>query len=140
MVLLTKISLISINIILNSFKENKIQINKDNLNKLEIIINFLVSKFYQSNDIEIIQNLNNLLNIFLFYYKEKNNIIENYILYLLNNNNNDFNLFGISQIILLYYKNNNLKIDNKLKEMILTRITNSNLENLKIEFNSILNL
>ncbi len=132
--------IVSINIILNSFKENKIQINKEYLNKLEIIINFLVSKFYQSNDIEIIQNLNNLLNIFLFYYKEKNNIIENYILYLLNNNNNDFNLFGISQIILLYYKNNNLKIDNKLKEMILTRITNSNLENLKLEFNSILNL
>ena len=132
--------IISINIILNSFKENKIQINNENLNKLEKIINFLISKFYQSNDIEIIQNLNDLLIIFLFFYKEKNTIIENYILFLLNNNNNDFNLLGISQIILIYYKNNDLKIDNKLKEIILLRISNSNLEKLKFEFNSILNL
>jgi len=132
--------IISINIILNSFKENKIQINNEYLNKLEKIINFLISKFYQSNDIEIIQNLNDLLNIFLFFYKEKNTIIENYILFLLNNTNNDFNLLGISQIILNYYKNNDLKIDNKLKEIILLRISNSNLEKLKFEFNSILNL
>ena len=132
--------IISINIILNSFKENKIQINNENLNKLEKIINFLISKFYQSNDIEIIQNLNDLLIIFLFFYKEKNTIIENYIFFLLNNTNNDFNLLGISQIILIYYKNNDLQIDNKLKEIILLRISNSNLEKLKFEFNSILNL